>query len=348
MISENIALRKAVDILRNRLPPGWEATQVESVTNGADQGVDGLVRVTAPDGRKARLAFTVKLRIDPRRAQAYTELANQSGQEPTLVIAPWVSDATRAVLVEGGLNVVDLSGGVYLSLSDPGLFVETASAPRNPWPEPSRVTLRGATAARVVRALCTARPPIGIRALAARAGTTPGYVSKLIRVLDQQGALQRTERGQIADVHLRRLLQQWGDDAPLETRTATTSWIAPRGLSAMLDQLSELELLYAITGTLAASQRAPITAPRLVSIYVQDPDEFAASVGIRTADMGANVLLLTPETNDVFENTWTEQDLRFASLPQVVADLLSGPGRGPTEADALLSWMIEHQEVWRG
>lgn len=36
------------------------------------------------------------------------------------------------------------------------------------------------------------------------------------------------------------------------------------------------------------------------------------------------------------------------SLPQVVADLLSGPGRGPAKADALLAWMADNAEVWRG
>lgn len=38
----------------------------------------------------------------------------------------------------------------------------------------------------------------------------------------------------------------------------------------------------------------------------------------------------------------------MARLPVVVADLLSGPGRPPAEAEALMDWMAAHEEVWRG
>jgi hypothetical protein len=85
-----------------------------------------------------------------------------------------------------------------------------------------------------------------------------------------------------------------------------------------------------------------------MSVYVDDPDEFAEAVGLRQAEAGANVLLLVPDDDYVFEDSWTEQGLRFAALAQVAADLLSGPGRGPAEADALLAWMDENPEVWRG
>jgi hypothetical protein len=31
-----------------------------------------------------------------------------------------------------------------------------------------------------------------------------------------------------------------------------------------------------------------------------------------------------------------------------VADLLSGAGRSPAEAEALMDWMAAHEGVWRG
>lgn len=200
----------------------------------------------------------------------------------------------------------------------------------------------------MVRALCTAAPPIGVRELADEAGTTPGYVSKLVRMLDQRAAVRRTEGGQVGEVDLRRLLERWGADAPLEKRATTTSWIAPRGLRALQERLKKLDTRYTVTGSLAASLRAPVAAPRVVSVYVEDPEAFAAEADLRTADAGANVLLLVPDDDYVFEDTWTEKQIRFAALSQVVADLLSGPGRGPAEADALLAWMNDNEEAWRG
>lgn len=345
MLSENTILKKGVDKLRERLPKGWTAEL-------ADSGVreqDGVVRVRAPDGREAELVAEVKQRLDPRRALVLAEQAKlRANGRPTLAVAPWMSTATRQILGGQGIQLVDLTGSVRLDLSEPGLFIDAAGANRDPWPETSRVTLRGAKAARVVRALCAARPPTGVRELAAKADTTPGYVSKLLGMLDEQAAVRRTESGQVGGVDLKRLLERWAEDAPLDARATTSTWIAPRGLTDLQERLRKAEARYAVTGSFAASRRAPVAAPRLVSLYVDDPETFAAAVDLRPADAGANVLLLVPDDAYPFEDAWTDNGVRFAALAQVVADLLTGPGRGPAEADALLAWMSDHAEVWRG
>jgi len=328
---------------------GWTAELAESELREPNGNLDGVVRVTAPDGRAGALIAEVKQRLDPRRA---LDLAAQvkllANGRPTLAVAPWMSRSTREVLGGEGINLVDLTGSVRLVLSEPGLFIETIGADRDPWPEASRVTLRGSKAARVVRALCAGRPPLGVREIAAEACTTPGYVSKLLGVLNEQAAVRRTETGQVGGVDLRRLLERWADDAPLDARAATSTWIAPRGLTALQEKLRKTEARYAVTGSLAASRRAPVAAPRIVSIYVDDPETFAQDIDLRPADAGANVLLLVPDDEDPFDDPWVDQGVRFAALPQVVADLLSGPGRGPAEAEALLTWMSENAEVWRG
>ncbi len=349
MLSENVILRKAVDILRERLPSGWAIELVDVESRGPGGLIDGILRIVAPDGREAELVAEVKRRLDPRRALDLTDqLERAANGRPALAVSPWMSSATRAILVDAGVNLTDLTGSIRLSLAEPGLFMQADGADRDPWPDTMRVTLRGAKAARVVRALCTARPPIGVRELAEQASASPGYVSKLVRMLDQQAAVHRTDAGQVGEVDLRRLLERWGDDAPLEKRATMTSWLAPRGLSALQERLKKLDARYTVTGSLAASQRAPVAASRVISLYVEDPEAFAAETGLRAAEAGANVLLLVPDDDYVFEDTWTEQRLRFAALPQVVADLLSGPGRGPSEADALLDWMSDNREVWHG
>lgn len=349
MLSENTILTRAVGTLRERLPEGWSAALDEVEPRGSTADADGVIRLRAPDGREAALVAEVRQRLDPRRAtELAAEVRRWAGQRPALAIAPWMSPTTREILGAARVNLLDLTGSVRMVLSDPGLFIETAGAERDPWPEPSRVTLRGAKAARVVRALCAGRPPLGVRELASEVGTTPGYVSKLLGLLDEQAAVQRTEGGQVGAVDLRRLLERWAEDAPLEARASTTTWIAPRGLTDLLQKLRSTGARYAVTGSLAASRRAPITAPRLVSVYVDDPDAFARAVDLRPADAGANVLLLVPDDGYPLDDTWHDEGVRFAALPQVVADLLSGPGRGPAEAEALLAWMSEHGEVWRG
>jgi Transcriptional regulator, AbiEi antitoxin, Type IV TA system len=349
MTSENTIFNKAVDVLRERLPPTW-TVQVAALQAGAAGSESArVVRIVAPDGGEGELVVQVKRRLDPRRAREYVfEVRTSENRRALLAVAPWMSSATRQVLADNGVNLIDLTGSVRIALAEPGLFIETGGADRDPWPDVSTVTLRGAQAGRIVQALCEARLPIGIRALADKAGTSPGYVSKLVRMLDDQAAVQRTQGGQVVEVDLRRLLERWADDAPLEKRATTTSWLAPRGLSAMQERLRELDVRYAVTGSFAAARRAPVTAPRLVSIYVEDPEAFARAASLRPAEAGANVLLLVPDGDAVFGDTWTDQGLQFAALPMVVADLLSGPGRGPAEAEALLTWMTDNRELWHG
>jgi len=349
MISENTILARAVDMLRKRLPEGWSATLDVEPPRSVAGDADGLIRVRAPDGREGTLVAEVRQRLDPRRAtELAAEVTRWAGERPAIAVAPWMSPSTREILGAARVNLLDLTGSVRLVLSDPGLFIAAAGAERDPWPEPSRVTLRGAKAAQVVRTLCAGRPPVGVRELAEKAGTTPGYVSKLLGLLDEQAAVTRTEGGQVGAVDLERLLARWAEDAPLEARTTATTWIAPRGLSHLLRRLRTTNARYAITGSLAGARRAPVTAPRRVSVYVDDPEAFARSADLRPADSGANVVLLVPDDGYPLDGTWLDEGVRYAALPQVVADLLHGTDRGPAEAEALLAWMNAHGEVWRG
>ena len=93
---------------------------------------------------------------------------------------------------------------------------------------------------------------------------------------------------------------------------------------------------------------APVAPTRLASIYLEDPVGAAQTLGLREADVGANVVLLQPEDQAVFERVDERDGLACATLPLVVADLLSGPGRSPAEAEALMDWMAAHEEDWRG
>jgi len=349
MYSGNMMLRKAVEGLLRRMPSGWSVSLARQEARDGAGRADGWIRVSAPDGRTAELVVEVKQRLDPRRAMDLAIQARAvSGGGPILAVAPWISTATQARLRDGGVQFIDLTGNIHVALSEPGLFIEAAGAARDPNPEVRRATLKGAKAARVTRALCQGRPPMGVRELSVRAGTTPGYVSKLIAMLDQEAALERSDDGKVARVDLPRLLSRWSEDAPLDSRTTATTWIDPRGLPSFLKKLGSNGERYAVTASLAAERKAPIAAARLASVYVEDPDLFANALELRSAEAGANVVLLVPQDGVVFEDTWQEGSIRYAALPQVAADLLSGPGRGPAEAEALITWMTANPEVWRG
>lgn len=107
------------------------------------------------------------------------------------------------------------------------------------------------------------------------------------------------------------------------------------------------DLRYAVTGSLAAVNWAPYAQPRLAMIYVDDPSEFMTKMELRPVDAGANVLLATPVADFVFDRSARIEGVVYAAPSQVAVDLITAPGRGPSEGEALLDWMEANEGEWR-
>lgn len=59
------------------------------------------------------------------------------------------------------------------------------------------------------------------------------------------------------------------------------------------------------------------------------------------------MLLATGAHNVAFDRAEMIDEIMLAAPSQTAADLLTGPGRAPAEAMALLDWMEEHEDQWR-
>jgi hypothetical protein len=64
-------------------------------------------------------------------------------------------------------------------------------------------------------------------------------------------------------------------------------------------------------------------------------------------DAGANVLVAANDDDFALARSFTTGQLTVAAPSQVAVDLLGGPGRSPSEAEALLDWMQENEDAWR-
>ena len=333
--SNNNVLKGARHELAMRLPPGWEVEVLPS-----KGPADAKLRFTSSEGRTRSIPVVVESRIDPRAA---TQIPRDRA---VIVVAPYLTDAVRTVLTQRDANYADTTGNMRVVIDEPGLFICTTGARTNPWPDKRKLSLRGVKAGRVVSALVTPSPPRGVREIAEIAGTDPGYVSRLLALLDREALVDRTSRGRVDRVDWRGLLARWAQDAPLSNRANSTTWLAPRGLDALQDRLIGAAFRYALTGSAVASRIAPVAPARVLSMYVDDPESAATSLGLRPADSGANVILLQPQDDSVYESTMALGELKHATLPILVVDLLSGPGRSPAEAEALMDWMEAHPESW--
>ncbi len=334
-VSDNSIIAGAARVVQERLPPGWVVERTRATSSSPH------LLITSKEGRSGEVAVSVLARPDPRSARQVPP------ERPVLVVSPYLSRSVREALEAEGASYADHTGNVRLVVDEPGLYIVTSGADSNPWPEERRFSLRGAKAGRVVCALARTIPPIGVRKLAAAAGTDPGYVSRLLGMLDSEALVDRTSRGRVERVDWRKLLIRWSHEAPLESRTVAITWLAPRGHKGLRDGLRAADFRYAVTGSMVGAAVAPVAPTRLASIYVEDPVGAAQTLGLREADAGANVVLLRPEDEAVFERVDERDGLTCATLPLVAADLLSGPGRSPAEAEALMDWMAAHEEDWR-
>ena len=336
-------LAEIVRALAERLPPGWS---VERVVDDACQArgveVDATLRLTSSEGRARCVPVLLKRRLDPRGACELPVLPD------VLVVAPYLSSAVRELLTSRGVSYADQTGNARLVVDAPGLFVLTSGATSNPWPDARALSLRGVKAGRVVQTLVAQRMPVGVRELATLAQADPGYVSRLLKHMDREALIERTSRGQVERVDWRAVLVRWSSDAPLDARVNITAWLAPRGIRHALERLAQSSLRHLITGSEAAARCAPIAPTRLLSVYVDDPQHAAQTLDLRQVDAGANVLLLQPEDEALYAQGVPDDGVCLAPLPLLVADLLTGPGRAPAEAEALMRWMATHEEVWRG
>ena len=334
----------SMDTLRLRLPPGWTLAPRRT----ASVGLDGVLEVRAPDKSSAAFAIAQKRKLDPRDVPGQVLLMQKAaGGRPLLLVAPFLSPRTQELLREAGASYADSTGNIRLALERPGLFVEARGSDKDPGSEPRPLrSLKGPTAGRVVRALCDLDPPYGVRELAAKASTPLASVARVAGLLDREALVERGEGGRIDRVRRPQLVRRWTQDHSLQRSNEVLSYLAPRGLAPVLDGLRR-RAGYSITGSLAASRRAAAAPPRLATVYAENPEKLASALDVRVADAGANLLLLRPYDPVVFERTWSEEGLVFSALSQVAADLLTSPGRGPSEGEELLRWMGEHVDGWQ-
>ena len=316
-----------------------------------DPRADALLIVTAPDGSAAALLVEMKSRLSARQAsEASSVLASSKddGLAGAIVFARFVSRMARERLRTAGISYLDRTGNAWISIDRPAVFIERQGAETDPDPPRRGVrSLKGAKAARIVRGLCDWRPPLGVRELGRRTGTNAGYVTRVLSLLQDEDVIVRDDRGEVAEVRWQDLLRRWSMDYSVTGTNRGLQCLAPRGLSQFRERLSSFAGRYAVTGQFAVPPEAQVVPGRLLSCYVTSAELTARELDLRPTDSGANVILLEPFDELVFERTRQVEGLTTVALTQCVVDLLTGSGREPAQADALLSWMAKNEDAWR-
>lgn len=331
-------LDEAAEGLRERLPDGWDVSLTRRASTAAD------FRITAPSGQSTVVEVKVLRDATPR---AITAITPAKGLQ--LVIADWLSERSQQLLRDGGVSFLDSTGNAEVRLSEPGLFIRTSGAPRNPSPAPTKgPNLKGPKAWALLRTLIECPPPLGVRALADAVDVDAGYVSRVLRVLEDELLLTREPRGPVTALEWEGVLRRASASYSMFDANVSTTWVAASGPERLLDDLSDKRTgRWAVTGSFAAARLAPVAAPEQAIIYAEDPERLARAGRLLPVTRGANVIVLEPFDPIVFERTTTTDGVPSVSVAQATLDCLRGNARMPAEGDALLAWMRKNEPRWR-
>lgn len=271
---------------------------------------------------------------------------------PALVVSRYIAPSTRERLADAGVSYIDATGNARIAIEQPALYLEALGAKADPWRGPERETrsLRGKPATRVVRTLADLRAPIGIRELAARSGASVGSTYRTVDFLEREALLTREEKGKIATVDWRGLLLRWSEDYSFQTSNRVTAFLEPRGIERVLERLRQLDAAppYAVTGALSANRVTKVAAPRLIAILTPEVERLAEELELREVADAPNVLLARPFDESLLARSSFFAGVFYAAFSQTAVDLMTSPGRGPAEAEELLSWMAANEGAWRG
>ena len=348
-LSSKAQLAMAVDVLRERVPQGWQVdVAVEPCT--AEGRPDGIITVMSPDGTAADVVVEYKTRLDPANVGSALAQLSRWPQAKPMVMAPFLSLGARRTLRERGASWADAAGNFRVALDRPALFIEIEGAARNPFrrSDVPLKSLRGPGAAAAVRALCDHRPPYSLSQLGLQTGLAGAGLFRVVDLLLRESLVEKqSQRGPIVAVDWAGVLARWCEDYSLIGSNRLLSAVEPRGTDALLNKLRKMDAKYALTASAVAARVAPVAPSRLIVIYTETPEATASDLGVTPADAGANVLLAEPFSPALMQRTETRDGLRCAALSQVAADLLTSPGRGPAEGEALIAWMRENEDAWR-
>lgn len=350
--TEKRLLARAERALVGLLPRGRHAW-----TALGDRHTDARLLLRADDGRTTMLYVELKPGQLPSSEAVVAQLlarARSVGAAP-LLVASYLGPQLRRACEERDVNYLDLTGWVWIHTPSPGFVVRTVGADRDPRPaRPATIRrLSGAGAGRTIRALLGTTEPQGVRALASRAGVTPGTVSKVLKTLVAESIVERDPAGAVRVMSKRALVERWTHDYQF-LRTNLVAWhLAARGVDHVLDRARASGQPVTGTGSLALRQhlpvrRMPVTGLSQLSLYVADLVDAREQLGlVPTERVTANVILAEPYDSQLLTVGDDRKQIPVVDAGQTVADLLTLPGRGPAEADQLMKVLAEADPAWR-
>ncbi len=265
-----------------------------------------------------------------------------------LVVVPFMGEVGRKVCEEAGVGWLDLSGNAHIIASPIRVIVEgkpnrfkAVGRPRS---------LFAPKSSRIVRWLLVHVDKfLTQREIARATGLDEGMVSRLVGGLTAEDYLVRDERGGIRAKDPALLLDAWREAYQLSKHTLFQGHVAARSGDALLrfvaDTLFKHKLDHAATGLAAAWTLTHFAGFRIATVYLatDPPPGLLDQLGFREDARGANLWLVVPNDEGVFQGAAEKDGIRCVHPTQVYVDLKDHPERAAEAAERLRAELL----TWR-
>lgn len=177
--------------------------------------------------------------------------------------------------------------------------------------------------------------------LAEATGVDEGFTSRIVAALERDGLVGRDEAGRVAVLDPDVLLEAWRADYDFAKHDVIAGHIPARSGDELLRKLcTALEAAaveHAATGLAGAWLVTHFAGFRLVTVFVRamPPGGLLNRLGFREDPRGANVWLVVPRDEGVFQGAETRDGVQCVHPVQVYLDLKGHPERAPEAAEKL-------------
>lgn len=267
------------------------------------------------------------------------------GKETPLVAVPFMGQVGRDVCAREGVSWLDLSGNAKITA--PGLRIWIEGRP-NKFSGPGRPpSVFAPKSSRVIRQLLL--HPEGYQSqaeLAHRAKLDDGYVSKIVRRLHNESFVQTNDEGRIRPRNANLLLDAWQSEYDFSRHHIVKGHVAARSGDELLQRLarplSQQDVQYAATALGASWLFTHFATFRMATFYFRTMPgrSLLKAIEFWEEPKGANVQLVVPNDEGVFQGSQIVEGIPCVSPVQVYLDLKNQTERAKEAADELRKQLL--------
>jgi hypothetical protein len=294
-----------------------------------------------------RLIVDVAASGQPRVIRAaINQLARYLDELPgayAVIVAPYISPRAAQLCIDENVGFVDLAGNCRLCFDQ--VYIEQSGRTN---PEAKRRDLRSLyspKASRLLRVLLNQpRRAWQVQQLAKEAHVSLGLASNVKKLLVDREWL-KSEADGLRLVEPQALLEEWAGSYSFRKNRLLDCYTLREVVeveAVLAEECGKRGWSFGLTGLSGAARLVPAVRYQRAMAYVGGPPgELLGPLQLKVVESGANVSLLAPYDEGVFQGAQRIDDLAVVSPVQLYLDLRSFRGRGEEAARQILEEVLK-------